>query len=194
MEKILVDIDDTVADTSKYLMDYAINFDKEHVNGEGIVDETMNLPRCFNWSGEDTKLFLDTVFDIHVEEIPVVPGSVEAIEKLKSLGYEIIFVSSRNEKQMKRPYERTYAWLKKSNIYFDKLLVEIKYKGPIVEEENATFFIDDSVGQTTFVADNYDTDVILFSKRNIDHNNINVIGSWNEIFNYIMNKKRLNKQ
>ena len=82
MEKILVDIDDTVADTSNYLMDYAINFDKEHVNGEGIVDETMNLPRCFNWSSEDTKLFLDTVFDIHVEEIPVVPGSVEAIEKL----------------------------------------------------------------------------------------------------------------
>ena len=113
MKKIIIDIDDTVADTSNYLMDYAIKFDKEFVNGEGIVDETMNLPRCFNWSSEDTKLFLDKVFDKYVDEISPIIKSAEVIDELKKLGYIIVFVSSRNENQMKNPYERSYSWLKK---------------------------------------------------------------------------------
>lgn len=190
MKKIIIDIDDTVADTSNYLMDYAINFDKEYVKGEGIVDESMNLPRCFNWSSEETKLFLDKIFDKYVDEITLVPKSVEVIDKLKDLGYEIVFVSSRNDNQMKDPYERSYAWLKKNNISFDKLIVKARYKGPVIEEENACIFIDDSVGQTTFVADNYDIDVILFSKRNVSYNNITVIGSWDEIFNYIVSREK----
>ena len=75
--------------------------------------------------------------------------------------------------------------LKKNKFHFDKLIVGVKYKGPVIEEEGANIFIDDSVGQTTFVADNYDVNVILFSKQNNHYNNIKVIGSWNEIYNYI---------
>ena len=53
MSRIAIDIDDTVSNTTEYLLKYAIDFDKEHVNGEGVVDPTKNLPRCFNWTDQD---------------------------------------------------------------------------------------------------------------------------------------------
>ena len=185
MKVITIDIDDTVASTSEYLMEYAQRFDNEH-NGKGIVNPTMNLPRCFDWTSDDTKLFLDTVFDKYVDEVPPVLNAVECINALKSAGHKIIFVSSRNENQMKNPYERTLAWLKKNNFQFDKLIVKAKYKGPVIEEEGADVFIDDSVGQTTFVANNYDIDVILFSNSSESYNNIIVINAWNEILNHVL--------
>ena len=194
MKKIVIDIDDTVANTSEFLMDYAIEFDKEKVNGEGIVNSSMNLPRCFNWSSEHTKLFLDTIFDKYVDDVLPVDGAVEVINSLRKAGYKILFVSSRNENQMKEPYKRTLAWLKKNKIEFDKLIVEAKYKGPVIEAENADTFIDDSVGQTTYVADNYDIDVILFSSTNTHYNNITVINNWDEIYNHIMNRESLYKR
>ena len=175
-------------------MEYAIEFDKEKVNGEGIVNNSMNLPRCFNWSSEHTKLFLDTIFDKYVDDVLPVDGAVEVINSLRKAGYKILFVSSRNENQMKEPYERTLAWLKKNKIEFDKLIVEAKYKGPVIEAENADTFIDDSVGQTTYVADNYDIDVILFSSTNTHYNNITVINNWDEIYNHIMNRESLYKR
>ncbi len=94
-------------------MDYAIEFDKEKVKGEGKVNESMNLLKCFNWSNEDTKLFLDTIFDKYVDDILPVDGAVEVINSLRKAGYKILFVSSRNENQRKEPYERTLSWLKK---------------------------------------------------------------------------------
>ena len=183
---IAIDIDDTVADSTTFLMNYAIEFDKKYANGEGVVDSSKDITRCFNWSSDNTKLFFDTVFDKYADDITPIKNSVETINNLKSAGYKIIFVSSRNEKQMKNPYERTLDWLIRNNFQFDKLIVKARYKGPILAEEEANFFIDDSIGQTSFVADNYNINVILFSKKNIQYNNINVIDDWNEIFNYIL--------
>ncbi len=190
MKKIAIDIDDTVADTTNFLMNYAIEFDKKYVNGEGVVDACKDITRCFNWSSDNTKLFFDTVFDKHVDDIFPISKSVEVINKLKSTGYEIIFVSSKNDNQMNNPYERTLTWLKKNNFQFDKLIVKARYKGPVIEEEKATVFIDDSVGQTTFIAENYDVDVILFSNSNLRYDNISVINNWNEVFNYIAERNK----
>ena len=189
-EKIAIDIDDTVADTTNFLMNYAIEFDKKYVNGEGVVDNSKDITRCFNWSGENTKLFFDIIFDKYVDDIIPIKKSVDVINDLESAGYKIIFVSSRNESQMRNPYERTLDWLTKNNFQFDKLIVKVRYKGPILAEEGADFFIDDSIGQTSFVSDNYNINVILFSKKNIQYNNINVINDWNEIYNYIINKEK----
>ena len=184
IKTIAIDIDDTVCDTSNYLMKYAIEFDREH-NGKGIVNPNINLPRCFNWSAEQTKEFLDTIFDKYVDEVPPVLNAVECINSLKAAGHKIIFVSSRSDNQMKNPYERTLAWLKKNNFQFDKLIVKAKYKGPVIEEEGANVFIDDSVGQTTYVSDYYDINVILFSNTKEIYNNIVVINTWNKILEHI---------
>ena len=185
MKKIAIDIDDTVADTTTSLMKYAIEFDKQYARGEGVVDSTKDITRCFNWTSEENKLFLEKVLDKHADEIVPVSNAVQVLNKLKEEGYEIIFISSRNDNQMRNPYERTLAWLNKNKFQFDKLIVKARYKGPVIEEERANVFIDDSVGQTTFVADNYNVDVILFTKNKFQYNNITVINNWNDIYNHI---------
>ena len=182
--KIVIDIDDTVADTSNYLMQYAQEFDKT-LRGEGIVNPNMNMPRCFNWTEEETQKFLDTIFDKYVDDVPPVLNAVECINSLKRAGHTIVFASSRNDKQMREPYERTLAWLKKNNFQFDKLIVKAKHKGPVIEEEGAQVFIDDSVGQTTYVSDYYDINVILFSNTKEAYSNIAVINTWNKVLEHI---------
>lgn len=182
--KIVIDIDDTVADTSNYLMQYAQEFDKT-LRGEGIVNPNMNMPRCFNWTEEETQKFLDTIFDKYVDDVPPVLNAVECINSLKREGHTIVFASSRNDKQMREPYERTLAWLNKNNFQFDKLIVKAKHKGPVIEEEGAQVFIDDSVGQTTYVSDYYDINVILFSNTKETYSNITVINTWNKVLEHI---------
>ena len=185
MKTIIIDIDDTVADSTNYLMKYAIEFDKYYARGEGIIDSSKDLTRCFNWPKDILKLFLEKVFDKYLDEIPSIKDSVDIINKLKQAGHKIIFVSSRNEEQMKEPYKRTLNWLKQNNFQFDKLIVKERYKGPVKEKEKADIFIDDSIGQTTYVSDNYKVEVILFSKIKENYNNIKIIDNWNEIYKTI---------
>ncbi len=185
MSRIAIDIDDTVSNTTEYLLKYAIEFDKEYVNGEGVVDPTKNLPRCFNWTDKDEELFVEKAYDKYVDDFSPIPGAVEVINKLKKDGNEIIFVTSRNSIHMRRPYERSLKWLNRRGIMFDKLIDSVKHKGPVLEEEDIDIFIDDSIGQTTFVADNYDIDVILFNKTQVAHKGIKVVKDWKEIFEYI---------
>ena len=185
MSRIAIDIDDTVSNTTEYLLKYAIDFDKEHVNGEGVVDSTKNLPRCFNWTDQDEELFVEIAYDKYVDDFSPIPGAVDVINKLKKDGNEIVFVTSRNSIHMRKPYERSFDWLSKHGIMFDKLIDSVKHKGPVLEEEKIDIFIDDSIGQTTFVADNYDIDVILFNRTKIVHKGIKVVDSWNDIYEYI---------
>ena len=119
MKKIAIDIDDTVADTTTSLMKYAIEFDKQYARGEGVVDSTKDITRCFNWTSEENKLFLEKVLDKHADEIAPVSNAVQVLNKLKEDGYEIIFISSRNDNQMRNPYERTLAWLNKNKFQFN---------------------------------------------------------------------------
>lgn len=186
MSRIAIDIDDTVSNTSEYLMKYAIEFDNEHVRGEGIIDSTKNLPRCFNWTKEEEASFVEMYYDKYVEDFIPLPKSVESINELKNAGHEIIFVTSRNDIHMRNPYEKSYNWLKKHGFDFDKLIVSVAHKGPVLEEEKIDIFIDDSIGQTTFVADNYkNIDVILITQTNFEYNNIKVVNNWGDIINYI---------
>ncbi|MBQ9834518.1 MAG: hypothetical protein IJO33_04935 [Bacilli bacterium] len=48
-----IDIDDTLAQTTNYLMPLAIKFDKNVLHKNGIVDCTKDLPRCFDWNSEE---------------------------------------------------------------------------------------------------------------------------------------------
>ena len=67
-----------------------------------------------------------------------------------------------------------------------------RYKGPVVEENKIDLFIDDSIGQCTFIADNNKIPVIMFGKssNNIEYKGLVRLNSWLEIYNYI---KNLNK-
>ena len=190
--KIGIDIDDTLAQTSNYLMPFAIKFDKDVLHKNGVVDSTKDLPRCFDWTNDELSLFFKTVFEKEVLNIPPMEDARNIISKLKDEGHSIVIISSRNNNQLSLPYELTKKWLNVHGIEVDKLIVNAKYKGPIVEQENIDLLIDDSIGQCTFVADNNKISVILFAKmtNKIDYSGIVRLENWDQIYKYIANLKR----
>lgn len=190
--KIAIDIDDTIANTTNYLMPITLKYDELELSGKGIVDSTKDMPRCFAWTDDELKRFFDDIFSKQVSYFPVMDNVREILKKLKDDGNEIFIISSRNEKMMKEPYETTKNWLDENDISYDELLTNIRYKGPVVEEKKIDLFIDDSIGQCTFIADNNKIPVIMFGKssNNIEYSGIVRLNSWLEIYNYI---KNLNK-
>ena len=190
--RIAIDLDDTIANTTNYLMPITLKYDELELSGKGIVDSTKDMPRCFAWTDDELKRFFNDIFSKQVSYFPVMDNAKEILEKLKDDGNEIFIVSSRNEKMMKEPYETTKKWLDGNDISYDELLTNIRYKGPVVEEKKIDLFIDDSIGQCTFIADNNKIPVIMFGKssNNIEYNGIVRLNSWLEIYNYI---KNLNK-
>ena len=188
--RIGIDIDDTIADTTNSVIEYAIKFDKEFASGKGIVDSSKDIPNCFDWNEDETKLFFDKVFNNIVLDIPPKQNVKRALKKIREAGNKIIIITSRSHNHMIEPYEKTKKWLEINSIPFDKLIVGIKYKGPIVENEKIDIFIDDSVGQCTYIVDNYDkVDVIILNKGTNKTNNNKIIRAenWNEIEEFILN-------
>lgn len=193
--RIAIDIDDTIADTTGYLMPITLKYDKTKLSGKGIVDSTKDMPRCFDWTDEELKKFFKEVFSKQVPYFPLMNGAKDILKKLKCDEHEIFIVSSRNERQMKTPFETTEKWLKDNDIVYDELLVNIRYKGPIIEDKKIDLFIDDSVGQCTYIADNNKIPVIMFGKpsNNINYNGIIRLNSWNEIYDYICKINRIER-
>lgn len=181
--RIGIDIDDTLAQTTNYLMPFALKYDKEVLNKNGIVNPELDLPRCFDWTKEELSYFLRNIFEKEILNIPVMENAKQEIIKLRNAGNDIIIISSRNKFQLSKPYLLTKKWLEINDIVVDKLIVEAKYKGPIIEEEGIDLLIDDSVGQCEFVADNNKIPVILFPKEtnNVEHNGVIRLNGWDEI-------------
>ncbi len=68
--------------------------------------------------------------------IPI-PGAVESIKHLKSLGHTIIIYSSRTWAE----YDMTFDWLKKHDIVFDQLILG-KPQGDFWIDDRAIEFTD----------------------------------------------------
>lgn len=185
--RIAIDIDDTIANTTNYLMPITLRYDQLELSGKGIVDSTKDMPRCFDWADEELKKFFKEIFSKQASYLPLMKGVKNVLKRLKCDGHEIFIISSRNTKQMKEPFETTKKWLTDNDIVYDELLINVKYKGPIIKEKKIDLFIDDSVGQCTYVADNNKIPVIMFGKpsNNIEYNGIVRLNSWDKIYDYI---------
>ena len=108
---IAIDIDDTIAQTTNHLMPLALKFNSEVLHKENDIDETVDFPRCFNWTSEELGLFLKNVFEKEVLNIPIFNKANEYINLLRQDGHKIIIVSSRNEHQLSNPYDISKQWL-----------------------------------------------------------------------------------
>jgi len=74
-------------------------------------------------------------------DLPVLPGTLEALNKLVTEGHEIYYVTNRPEYAL----EDTKIALEKHNFPFRERLIFAKgKKSPIIKEKNIDVFIDDS--------------------------------------------------
>lgn len=170
--KIGVDIDNVLSNFSEELLREYIIHDKE-INGNGIVNKNEYIRKKFNWTDEEEKKFYKENIERISTNLKPIKNCAKYIRKLKERGFEIYIVTGRENGDYSDPYNMTVNWLKKYNIYYDKIFfVNAKNnhsKTEVCLENNISIMIDDSKrlcldmikhGITTFIIDTpYNKDV-----------------------------------
>lgn len=183
--KIGIDIDDTITD-SYDLITKAYAF-CTHSKQERFINNK------FSYYDLEEKFpnYKDFTIKAFSKIIPYVKPKTNAkyvIDKLHEMGYTIEIITARNHTEYPDPYGITYDYLKKNNIYFDKLNVSIANKGAYCKENNIDFLIDDSIRNLND-ASNYGIKTIIFNNIFNEHaTNFTRVNSWIDILNLFNNK------
>lgn len=185
--KIGIDIDDTICDTWKSLIPYlskAFNVDKK------ILKES-NKPYDDMWkyNYDEYCKFAKTYYKVLASKYKLKKNARKIINKLKSEGNEIIFITARSDNGFEDPYKISYDYLSKHKIKFDKLIVCAKDKGKVCKEENIDIFIDDSVHNCQSIS-SYSIDVLMFDEKwNRDCNDYKRVYNWLDVYKAIKGVK-----
>ena len=183
--RIGVDIDDTTSKTDESLEEEAYKYDKKFLNGRGYQDRTAyKFIEKFFWNVVDVSNFFDYLrkskFYLQLE---VMENAPKCINKLRSMGHEIIFITRRGNHFKTRHY--TKKWLKKNGIGYDKLIMGAEDKGKVVVEENIDILIDDDVRNIKKVMEAGKRGLLMTNKYNQDEKKIERVNDWKEIYKKI---------
>ena len=181
--RIGIDIDDTLANTKELMIEYAIEYDKKHFRGNGIIHkEIYDLSGMFDWTKEEKKQFMkDCILEI-ADKVTLKPNAKEVLMKLKEEGNEIYIITYRTKKRYEDPQKTTEKWLKKQNIPYDKLITNSGPKGIVCKNNNVDVLIDDNLTHC-LDASNYHIDTIVFdSIYNREHMDLPRVYTWDEVY------------
>ncbi len=152
---IVVDLDDTIADTDNYSEKYIAQFIKDNNLPYKQVKKVCRFAEeKFDWTLDEALLWYKTHGDKMMREFPCREFSVETLNKLHDEGHQIVIATARATDWHSNPVEATDEWLKKVGLKFNKIYIGRKDKENICNEEKADFFIDDDVKICSRVADN----------------------------------------
>ena len=148
--KIGIDVDDTITNSYDLILDFVskeYNKDKQEIiDSELSYDDMMNDPVNFpNYLDYSNRILRDVVKDATIKE-----NAVEIIKYLHELGHTIEIVTARHDEEYRDPYKFTETFLKKNNIYYDKINCNVHNKGIFCRENNFDLLIDDSLKHCRF--------------------------------------------
>lgn len=187
--KLGIDIDGTIAKTNERLIEEAIVFDKKKVHGRGIKDRSAySLKDMFFWDIYNVNDFFDYIrnskFFLTIEPMP---QAVEIINKLYEEGYEIIFITRRQDNS--KTIRMTKKWLKKNGFKYQKLITGSVKKYETCTTEKIDFFIDDDEKNVQAVLDEGIDAALIDGPYNKENKKLNRLMNWNEIYSYLKNKR-----
>ncbi len=132
--KIGIDIDETIVNTHKVVMDYV-----QKMNLKFKSYEEIKTPEGINFLSE-------TLEDIQ-KNVKLFPKVKEVLDTLKRKGFELIFITARgsgHEFPIEYNYQKvTEDFLAKYQISYDKIIYRCFPKGKIAFDEKIDYFIDD---------------------------------------------------
>ena len=190
MKKIAIDIDNTICNTSAYFRPFAEEYNNKVVNRNCIINEKRVLPRSEEWTEEELNYFLDNVFYKEVINIPLKEDVSLYINKLKDMGYEIMFITNRGIKEGDITDKIVPEYLDKNNIPYDSIITKANDKYKYLTD--CEFFIDDLVTNCESVLNNTNCKVIMMaSDQTKDYSNDKIYkaNNWQEVYNYIINNR-----
>lgn len=189
MDKIAIDIDNTICNTSAFFGPMAEDYDKNILHKNSIINYDKVVPRSDDWSKEELAYFIENYFNRESINIPIKEDAVVYINKLKKLGYEIIFITNRGIKEDDHTDLIVPEYLEKNNIPYDKIITKSNDK--YVYLDDCDYFIDDSIHNCEEAIEKTKTKVIMVETdktKNYYNNKIFKASDWKEIYDYIVNK------
>lgn len=175
--KILcIDLDDTLSLTAETILNYAIDFDKTKLKRSGVLKQIDNcedyyyFARMLEWNREQLISFFDTCYLDYLQEIKAKQYASLFTKKIRDLGISIYIVTSRRETKNNEVRIITEEWLKKNNICYDKLFVNVVNKGELIKQLKPNYFVDDSYKNCLDASKKCKKTKILLIKTNFNKN------------------------
>lgn len=183
--KIGIDIDNVLSNFNDELLREYIIHDKE-INGNGIINKNECIRKMFDWKAEEEKKFYKENIERIVVNLKPIKNCAKYIRKLKEMDCEIYIITGRDNGDYSDPYNMTVNWLKKYNIYYDKIiLVDAKNshsKTEVCLENNIYIMIDDSKRMCLDASNHGITTFIMDTPYNKDVDELIRVHTWKEIF------------
>ncbi len=198
--RIGIDIDNTLTDVQKELNNaaykYATRLNKKiNLKDLNLIDKKNDgniYQKAFGFTYEELKYFLKDIQENITNNAIPREGVLEFISKLHLEGYEIYIITARDSEFHDNPYKQSEQWLKKNNIYYDKLIVNARNKGKVCKEEKVDLFIDDNINNCLDVK-KYGIKAISLNTNNCYEDKIPIFDNWTDIYNYIKRVKENKK-
>ena len=196
--KIGIDIDDTTFVTVKSMLKYADKFELERtgkVNKDsfGLIKDRYYLKALYKWDDETKYAFFNKYYKNILEECTLMKDADITLQKLKSEGDEINFVTARLMDIDGCETEKiTKESLKKFNIPYDNLNLHVIDKVKFFKENNIDICIEDSFETCLDMQSIGIKSILMTTKMNekIDTKDVVRVNNWNEIYDIIENYKR----
>lgn len=195
--RIGIDIDDTLTNTYELAFNYAEYFTINELKKEIKFVDREKIRNRFtqtfhNWSDEEDKAFWNKYYETIVNNVRIKLFAKEVIDKLRSEGNEIYFITARHKSDKFDIEETTKKWLEKNEIKYEKIYLNVLNKGEVAKDNNIDIFIDDNITNCLNVAKTgiktYIMDGLI--NCNFKYENVERIYSWPHLYQAINKYKK----
>ena len=188
-----IDIDNVISNFDEVLKQEFLIHDKELRNTGIINPEAYMTKGMFDWTDDELWQFYLKNIERIAQNLDVIEGAKEYIEKLKEDGHTIVIITGRDNGEYSDPYSMTKKWLKEKEIPYDKLIFTNAYeKGKAAKciENGVDVMIDDSVHICRECYQKNITTLIMDKPFNREEKEITRVYNWKEIYEFITNYKK----
>lgn len=186
------DVDGVMTDVESYVLEYGAKYSKENnLSIEKLNVEQYMTNDIFGWDEDKSEEFWTSILNDYAENERPRFFVSEVIHKLKEQGHKIHIITAREsmteeDKRDKRIEKVLINWLKKHDIYCDKLIFTGSSKIEAIKSNNIDLMVDDMPKNIKEISKYCET--IIFDanyNKNVNIPNTKRVYSWYEILDYI---------
>lgn len=188
-----LDIDNVIADLDETYLKYFLEEDKNK-RGSGIINKNARhiTEGMFDWSEQEIIDFISDKMDEMGKELKVIPGAKDYINRLRKDNHQIYLLTHRKNRYWKDPENITKQWLKKNEIYFDKLIfTKTTDKSSECMEYNVDLIFDDSVSNCKSLIKAGIPCYIFKTRYNEKYKNgLKMAHNWKDVYDIVSKKSQ----
>lgn len=177
-----IDIDDTLTNTNEASEEYVLKYETEHpdikIDHYKLIRGKLDTPELKEFFSENARNICDNA--------TIKENAKNIIDKLRSEGYKIYFITARSNTYFKDAYKYVEEYLKKNDINYDKIITSHTYKVQICKDEEIDFMFDDGIDTIESLNKNNIKGAVFTSRLNKEREtSSDRVGSWLELYDYI---------